>query len=150
MGRSLLHRRCARFARPATFPNSINTRYWISSHSDLLTDDRSIYNGVVKVRCGIDSGNWSKGELSSQPILDCTNTSGTDAVFVQEAVEETQKLLLESVAIRLHADVPVAARVSGGIDSGLVCWAIARLGADVTAYTIGITVTTPGMRRESR
>jgi asparagine synthase (glutamine-hydrolysing) len=36
--------------------------------------------------------------------------------------------------------VPVGSLLSGGVDSSLVCWAIAHLGGDVTAFTVG----TPG------
>src|SRR5205085_12211992 len=62
-----------------------------------------------------------------------------DASFA-EAVEETERRLLEAVEIRLYADVPVGSLLSGGVDSSLVCWATAKLGADITAYTVG----TPG------
>jgi asparagine synthase (glutamine-hydrolysing) len=53
-----------------------------------------------------------------------------------DAVVETERLLLRAVERRLHADVPVAALLSAGIDSSLVCWAIAKLGGDVTAFTM--------------
>src|SRR6185295_8926351 len=54
-----------------------------------------------------------------------------------EAVTETERLFLESVKLRLEADVPVGALLSGGVDSSLVCWAVAHLGANITAFTVG-------------
>src|SRR5881296_1270456 len=65
-------------------------------------------------------------------------TSG--AATFGEAVEETERLFLAAVQRRLDADVPVGTLLSGGIDSALVCWAVTKLGADVTAFTVG----TPG------
>jgi asparagine synthase (glutamine-hydrolysing) len=58
----------------------------------------------------------------------------------EESVERTEALFLEAVRLRLEADVPVGALLSGGVDSGLVCWAIQKLGGKVTAFTIS----TPG------
>jgi asparagine synthase (glutamine-hydrolysing) len=53
-------------------------------------------------------------------------------------VDETEERLRESVALRLDADVPVAVLLSGGIDSSLICWAMAERGADLTAYTVAV------------
>jgi asparagine synthase (glutamine-hydrolysing) len=53
-------------------------------------------------------------------------------------VDEAEERLRESVALRLDADVPVAVLLSGGIDSSLICWAMAERGADLTAYTVAV------------
>jgi asparagine synthase (glutamine-hydrolysing) len=107
--------------------------------SGYVPDERAIYRGVAKVPAA-SIVEWSGDGLRvrrywSQPIPG----TASDVSF-EEAVERTESLLLQAVSRRLQADVPVAALLSGGIDSSLVCWAIRQLGANVTAFTVG----TPG------
>ncbi|MDT5293856.1 MAG: hypothetical protein QOJ76_736, partial [Acidobacteriota bacterium] len=109
-----------------------------------VTDDRAIYQGVRKVPAATIL-EWSEGgdvrarEYWSPPTVNDAVDAAAKLSF-EEAVEETERLFLRAVEMRLHADVPVGALLSGGVDSSLVCWAVARLGGDVTAYTVG----TPG------
>jgi asparagine synthase (glutamine-hydrolysing) len=105
-----------------------------------VTDARTIYRGAQKVPAA-SIIEWHDGNIFEQKYWSPprVRTSPPSLTF-QEAVEETEQRFLQSVKTRLYADVPVGAMLSGGIDSGLVCWAITQLGADVTAYTVG----TPG------
>jgi asparagine synthase (glutamine-hydrolysing) len=103
-----------------------------------VTDGRAIYRGATKVPAATIV-EWSAHEATthartywSPPVAD-----ESDAPTFEESVEEVERLFLRAVEMRLFADVPVGALLSGGVDSSLVCWAIARLGGDVTAYTIG-------------
>jgi asparagine synthase (glutamine-hydrolysing) len=110
-----------------------------------VTDDRSIYEGVRKVAAATvvewsERGGVSAREYWTPPSAEEPADSDESKVSFEEAVEETERLFLRAVEMRLHADVPVGALLSGGVDSSLVCWAVARLGGDVTAYTVG----TPG------
>jgi asparagine synthase (glutamine-hydrolysing) len=103
-----------------------------------ITESHSIYEGVHK--------------LPPASIAECTRDGirvrqywaqpepATVQITFEDAVNETERLFLRAVETRLHADVPVAALLSGGIDSSLVCWAVKKLGADIRAFTIG----TPG------
>lgn len=105
-----------------------------------VTDNRSIYQGARKVPAATIL-EWSAGSpLNMREYWTPPKVNETSAPTFAEAVEETERLLLRAVEMRLNADVPVGALLSGGVDSSLICWAIARLGGDVTAYTIG----TPG------
>ena len=104
-----------------------------------ITDERSIYKGVKKVPAATIL-EWSKGRLNAREYWSTPQVDESGAPSFEEAVEETERIFLEAVRLRLHADVPVGALLSGGVDSSLVCWAVARLGADITAYTVG----TPG------
>lgn len=57
----------------------------------------------------------------------------------REAAEELRRALLSAVETRLRADVPVAVYLSGGIDSGIVLGAAARLAArPPTCFTLSI------------
>ena len=106
-----------------------------------VTDERTIYRGARKVPAATII-EWSAdgGGLESREYWSPPHARESAAVGFAEAVEETERLFLRAVELRLQADVPVGSLLSGGVDSSLVCWAVKRLGGDVTAYTVG----TPG------
>ena len=104
-----------------------------------VSEERSIYRGALKVPAA-SIIEWSDGTLRQREYWRPPCAEESPARSFHDIVEETEHLLLRAVEARLHADVPVGALLSGGIDSSLICWAITRLGGDVTAYTIG----TPG------
>jgi asparagine synthase (glutamine-hydrolysing) len=101
-----------------------------------LTDNYSIYEGIEKLSPATIL-EWNGGQITKRQYWDLPETID-DNISFEEAVEETEKLFLEAVEKRLQADVAVGALLSGGIDSSLVCWAIAKLGGDVTAFTVGV------------
>ncbi|HEY4365583.1 MAG TPA: asparagine synthase (glutamine-hydrolyzing) [Bryobacteraceae bacterium] len=104
-----------------------------------VTDDRSIFEGVQKLAAGTILV-WKRGAVTTRPYWTLPEPDENSRITFEEAVEETERLLLESVRLRLFADVPIGALLSAGIDSTLVCWAMAKLNANVTAFT----VSTPG------
>lgn len=105
-----------------------------------VTDQSSIYSRVHKLPAA-SILEWAAGEYGIREYWSPPEALASGPSF-DEALEETERLLLQSVELRLNADVPVGALLSGGIDSSLVCWAVAKLGGDLTAFTVG----TPGDR----
>src|SRR5689334_9069908 len=103
-----------------------------------VTDQRSVYRNVHKVGAA-SVVEWSDGKLQKRTYWQPPTPTATQPSFA-EALEETERLFVSAVEKRLFADVPVGALLSGGIDSSLICWAIKKLGGDVTAFTVG----TPG------
>ena len=104
-----------------------------------ITDARTIYRGIHKLPAG-GLLEWRRGKMEIRSFWQRPTAQCSSSIRFEEAVERTEEIFLEAVKRRLDADVPVGALLSGGIDSALVCWAIAHLGADITAYTVG----TPG------
>jgi asparagine synthase (glutamine-hydrolysing) len=104
-----------------------------------VTDDRTIYQGVSKLAAGTIL-EWRDGALTQRRYWTLPDVDENSRITFEEAVEETERILVESVKLRLEADVPVGALLSGGIDSSLVCWAMAKLNAKIKAFTVG----TPG------
>lgn len=104
-----------------------------------VSDERTIYRGAFKVPAA-SIVEWSNGAIKTSTYwtpdpMQCSSRASFD-----EAVETAEQLLLSAVETRLDADVPVGVLLSSGIDSALICWAVAKLGRTVTAYTVG----TPG------
>lgn len=103
-----------------------------------VTERRSIYQGISKVPPG-HILEWRSG-VSTLRRYWLLPDSPDPRITFEDAIAGTEERLLEAVRLRLEADVPVGALLSGGIDSSLVCWAMAKLNARIESFTVG----TPG------
>ena len=100
-----------------------------------VSDERCILSGVQKLPPATIL-EWQDGRATER-IYWTAPAPGAQPVNFEDAVEETERLLLDAVRSRLVSDVPIGVLLSGGIDSALVCWALAALNANVTAFTVG-------------
>jgi asparagine synthase (glutamine-hydrolysing) len=109
-----------------------------------VTEERSIFAGTRKLPPATflewRADGRGDGQVAERAYWTLPEADETSPVRFEEAVEETERLIVEAVKLRLVSDVPVGALLSGGIDSTLVCWALSKLKADVRAFTVG----TPG------
>ena len=103
-----------------------------------VDEERSIYRSIRRLPPATIL-EFHNGAIASRRYWE-PPIAGTRADDFADAIDQTERLFLDAVRARLQADVPVGALLSGGIDSALVCWGIKKLGADITAYTVG----TPG------
>jgi asparagine synthase (glutamine-hydrolysing) len=104
-----------------------------------VTDARSIYEGVEKVQPG-SLLTWRRGRIATETYWQPPAPEAVRDISFDDAVEQTEALLLDAVKGRLVADVPIGSLLSGGVDSALVCWAVTKLNANIRAFT----VSTPG------
>lgn len=99
-----------------------------------VTEKRTIYKNVSRVPAA-SILEWSEQTTKIRQYWQ-PPSPGSARISFGEAVEETERLFLKAVEKRLFADVPVGSLLSGGVDSSLVCWALVKLRADITAYTL--------------
>jgi asparagine synthase (glutamine-hydrolysing) len=104
-----------------------------------VTDERCIWQGIRKLPPA-SILEWQDGRVEERRYWALDKIDRSWNISFDEAVEETERLLIESVKLRLFADVPIGVLLSGGIDSSLICWAMAQTNANITAFTVG----TPG------
>jgi asparagine synthase (glutamine-hydrolysing) len=100
-----------------------------------VIDPRTIYQGMAKLPPA-SLLQWKDGEIRQRQYWTLPPMDERSRVTFEEAVEETERLLLEAVRLRLISDVPIGVLLSGGIDSALVCWALRKLNSDVKAFTV--------------
>jgi asparagine synthase (glutamine-hydrolysing) len=66
------------------------------------------------------------------------DTAAAERVSLTDTLEEFESIISDSVRLRLRADVPVAAYLSGGIDSSTTTWFIKRIEPGVlNTFSIG-------------
>lgn len=104
-----------------------------------IPEEDCIYQEVHKLPAGTIL-EWQDGQVTMRSYWALPEVDEGTQIGFDEAVEETERLLVESVRQRLVADAPLAALLSAGVDSGLICWALTQLNSNVKAYT----VSTPG------
>jgi asparagine synthase (glutamine-hydrolysing) len=100
-----------------------------------VIDPRAISDGIVKLPPATIL-EWDARDVRQRKYWELPPIDETSRITFGEAVEETERLLLEAVRLRLISDVPIGVLLSGGIDSALVCWALRKLNSNVKAFTV--------------
>jgi asparagine synthase (glutamine-hydrolysing) len=95
----------------------------------------TLYRGVNEVAPGSYLEIDAAGQVSVHRYWDYRYQPRNDA-GLPELVEELDALLEDAVRIRLRADVPVAAYLSGGLDSSIILSYLLRLGADLETFSL--------------
>jgi asparagine synthase (glutamine-hydrolysing) len=81
---------------------------------------------------------WRDGALTLQRYWDLDFGVTPDAADAPRLLEELGEVLDRAVRLRLRADVPVAAYLSGGLDSSLLCALAQRqLGGTLRTFSVG-------------
>ncbi len=101
-----------------------------------VTEEHCIYEGIRKV-APATFVEWEDGKLKTT-VYWKDQVAGDSGMSFEDALAHAECELLEAVQLRLCADVPISALLSGGIDSTLVCWALAKLGANVRSFTVSL------------
>jgi len=85
-----------------------------------VTEARAIFEGIEKLPPATIL-EWRDGDIQRRHYWSLPEAGGCSAATFDEAVEQTEQLILEAVKLRLISDVPLGALLSGGVDSALVC-----------------------------
>ena len=112
-------------------------RYLVNGYKALYKNGETFFQGLSEIPPGILAKFDANGSRSDhrfwQPRLDIFDETMT----FEDAVVVVRDALVESVRIRLRADVPIAFCLSGGVDSNaLIAIAKRKLGYQVHGFTI--------------
>ncbi|EMC99897.1 hypothetical protein BAUCODRAFT_102022 [Baudoinia panamericana UAMH 10762] len=92
-------------------------------------DTRTLFQGVQKLRAGHYLTCQSFGHIEERPYWDSSypDKRTIDPRTPEELIEGVRQRMLESVRLRLRADVPVGVYLSGGIDSSVIAGMVTHL-----------------------
>jgi asparagine synthase (glutamine-hydrolysing) len=100
------------------------------------TPPHTFYEGIKKLAAG-EFLTLKNGIVKVQRYFDLLDTSPNSITAKDEAIATLEKLLQESISLRLDADVPIASLLSGGIDSATINYYAKQNGSKLQTYTLG-------------
>ncbi|KAJ7056407.1 putative asparagine synthase [Mycena amicta] len=115
-------------------------------HNGELSDERTPFSGVQKLPAGYFAICRSSGPIKTEAYWDLdyseSNALSGPTESVDEMISTVRKHLVDAVRLRLRSDVPLAAYLSGGIDSSAVVGIAAEIlretdpDAKLTSFTL--------------
>ena len=100
------------------------------------TPPHTFYKGINKLAAG-EFLTFKNGAVEIKRYFDLLDAKPNIITDRDEAVYSLEKLLDESISLRLNADVPMASLLSGGIDSATINAYALKHGTKLNTYTIG-------------
>lgn len=123
--------------RPLLPSLAMNDEALISYLSFLApTPPHTFYQGIEKVAAG-EIVTFRDGALQKRPYYDILDTPSSIITTEDQALASIKAGLDEAIRLRLDADVPMAALLSGGIDSALITAYSKGFGKSLTTFTLG-------------
>jgi len=80
---------------------------------------------------------YKNQQVEVKYYYDILNTTPNIITHKDEAISKLQTTLEDSMSLRLNANVPMAALLSGGIDSATINYYAKKQGLDIPTYTLG-------------
>jgi len=96
----------------------------------------SSFKGIKKLASG-EYLTLNNGEVKIKRYFDLLTNKPNIITNKDEAISTLERLLKESIDIRLTSDVPMASLLSGGIDSATINFYAKQRGLNLQTYTLG-------------
>ncbi len=100
------------------------------------TPPHTFYEGINKLAAG-EYLTYKNGKTKVKRYFDLLDAEPNIITDRDEAIYSLEKLLDESISLRLNADVPMASLLSGGIDSATINAYALQRGVKLDTYTLG-------------
>lgn len=100
------------------------------------TPPHTFYQGIEK----LESGEWlcfEQGRVTKHRYYNLLSTPASSIMDKAEALQRIEGELHRSIGTRLDTQVPIAALLSGGLDSAMICSMAASQGKKLPVFTLG-------------
>ncbi len=120
--------------KPTVNPDQIR-RYLVQGYKALYKRPDTFFNEIAEFPAGCNAVLSAPGPLNPRRYWELRHEPR--AMTFEDALDGARQHVTRAIELRLRADVPVAVRLSGGIDSNVICgMAVRRLGVETTSFSI--------------